>query len=99
MNEERIEAARVAFVNAWEAENQKIGEGSGEPGQRSRAGILAALAIFEEACAPTEEDRELMANLIPLGFREQDGVRNVVQAADRIFAEGFRRVLRAEPDA
>ncbi|PPG02749.1 hypothetical protein C5E06_09865 [Pseudoclavibacter sp. RFBI5] len=30
------------------------------------------------------EDRELLANLIPLGFSEQDGIANVHEAADRI---------------
>jgi len=45
----------------------------------------------DEAEPVEEEEREALANLIPLGFRAQDGVRNVVEAADRILAAGFRR--------
>lgn len=44
----------------------------------------------------TEDDREALANLIPLGFTERDPVRNVYEAADRIIAAGFRRAP-AEP--
>lgn len=40
---------------------------------------------------PSDDEREELANLIPLGFREQDGVRNVYDAADRILTAGFRK--------
>lgn len=40
--------------------------------------------------------RDELADLIPLGFREQDGVRNVVQAADRILASSVIRRIQAE---
>jgi len=40
---------------------------------------------------PTDDEREALANLIPLGFTERDGVRDVYEAADRILAAGFRR--------
>lgn len=55
MTDERlIEAARVAFVEAWEAERKKIGRGTAEPGTKTRAGIIAALAVFEKAHTVTE---------------------------------------------
>lgn len=41
---------------------------------------------------PTDEERNLLANLIPLGFSERDPAHNVFEAADRILAAGFRYV-------
>lgn len=52
--EELIERARVAFVEAWEGVNDNVPSAERAPGARSRAGIEAALAVFEEAHAPTE---------------------------------------------
>lgn len=48
-DEKLIEAARVAYVEAWEAARKKIGRGIAEPGTKSRAGITAAFAVFEKA--------------------------------------------------
>ena len=48
---------------------------------------------------PSDDEREELANLIPLGFREQDGVRNVYDAADRILTAGFRKADREPSDA
>lgn len=51
--EELIEAARLAYVSQWEAENIRVGNTGNH--NRSRAGIVAALAVFEQARTPTEE--------------------------------------------
>lgn len=56
-DEQLIEAARVAFTEAWEAERAKIGRGIAEQGTKTRAGIRAAWAVFEEAHAPTGDER------------------------------------------
>ena len=45
-----IEKARVAYVEAWEAERKRIGRGIAPKGTKSRAGMRAAL----EAIRPTE---------------------------------------------
>ena len=56
MNKDQlIEKARVAYVEAWEAENARIenwDRDSRGKHTRSRAGIEAAFAVFEEAHAP-----------------------------------------------
>lgn len=55
MNREQlIEKARVAFVEAWHKEDDRIERWDRDDrgkGNRSRAGIRAALAVFEEAYA------------------------------------------------
>lgn len=60
-DEELIEKARIAYVEAWEAERKKIGRGIAPPGTKSRAGIIAALAVFREHTAPADDDRETLA--------------------------------------
>lgn len=72
----------------------------------------AALAVFDAGYSkefrvaestPTDhhvdhhdDEREALANLIPLGFSERDGVRNVYDAADRILAAGFHRTVQGD---
>jgi hypothetical protein len=75
-------------------------EGQPEPVAPYRERLAdAILALLGESAAhtPTGDEREALANLIPLGFREHDGVRNVFDAADRILAAGFRRSVVPEP--
>lgn len=50
--EELIEKARVAFTEAWDEENRKEWAPPLDYHRRSRAGIVAALAVFEEAHTP-----------------------------------------------
>ena len=58
-----IEKARVAYVEAWEAENNRVENWDRDANgthSRSRAGIEAALAVFEESQRPSEEERETL---------------------------------------
>lgn len=49
-----IEDARRAYLDAWaETTLEDV-----PPGTRSRNGIIAALAVFEKAHAPTDDERE-----------------------------------------
>lgn len=52
------------------------------------------IAAAEKAHTPTDEEREVLANLIPLDLvhdREREGFpRDAFEAADRILARGFR---------
>lgn len=59
--EELIEEARAAFTEAWEAEDgrmRRLGIINDPDHPRSRAGIVAALAVFEKTHAPTDDERE-----------------------------------------
>lgn len=62
MTDERlIEEARVAFTEAWEAEERRIENWDRDARgnhSRSRAGVIAALAVFEESRTPTGDERE-----------------------------------------
>ena len=58
MDSELIEKARLAFVEAWEARSAE--DGPLKPGDRSRAGIRAAAAVFEAAQKPTDDEREAL---------------------------------------
>lgn len=75
-----IEQARTAFTEAWEAENKRVEDFDRDARGthcRSRAGIIAALAVFEESLAPTaawvrsspgfESTREAYEHLAPTG--------------------------------
>jgi hypothetical protein len=60
--EQVIESARLAYVEAWESAKKKIGRGIAPKGTKSRAGIEAALRVFELAYKVS--DRALfLANL------------------------------------
>ena len=50
VSDAEVEKARVAYVEAWEAERKRIGRGIAPKGTKSRAGMRAAL----EAIRPTE---------------------------------------------
>lgn len=57
--EEVIEEARVAFTEAWEAEDERqlnLGIINDPDHPRSRAGIIAALDVFEKAHTTTPPD-------------------------------------------
>lgn len=56
-NEELIEEARRAYLDAWAATNLE----DVPPVTRSRNGIIAALAVFEKARTPTDDKREVDA--------------------------------------
>lgn len=105
-DEELIEKARVAYVEAWEAERKKIGRGVAEPGTKSRAGIIAALAVFREHTAPTDDERETVEQmrdrLLPgvLAYASLEGLTEagVASAALRIgITEALRRGAPTEP--
>ena len=63
-NEKLIEEARVAFTEAWRAEDSRIwhlpADAAVPKHTRSRAGIAAALAVFEKAHTPTDDEREAL---------------------------------------
>lgn len=56
-----IEKARLAFNKAWHKEDERIERWDRDDrgkGNRSRAGIVAALAVFEQAHTPTDDERD-----------------------------------------
>ena len=62
-NEKLIEEARVAFTEAWDAEDRRIENWDRDARgthSRSRAGIRAALAVFQKARTPTDDEREAL---------------------------------------
>lgn len=62
-NEKLIEEARVAFTEAWDAEDRRIENWDRDARgthSRSRAGIRAALAVFQKAHTPTDDEREAL---------------------------------------
>ena len=101
--EELIEAARVAYVEAWEAKRKEIGRGIAEPGAKSRAGIQAALAVFEQAhtpTTPTDDEREALIDVMvmtKLSDYAATDMSTIHQAVDAILAAGFRRTVQGEP--
>ena len=61
----------------------------------------AALAVFEQAYAPTDDEREALAIALRAGERESRKVGGSATAlfsaqADAILAAGFRRTVQAE---
>ena len=96
--EQLIEKARDAFVKAWEAENERVENWDRDARgthSRSRAGIEAALAVFEEANTPTDDEREALAEIVGTEFYRwhQDPTRHT---ADAILAAGFHRTVQDE---
>lgn len=43
---EQFEDARIAYVQAWEAKDEQIGQGFAIPGLRSTVGLVAALRVL-----------------------------------------------------
>lgn len=98
MTDERlIEAARVAFTEAWEAERKKIGRGIAEPGTKTRAGIRAAFAVFEAAHAPTDDEREALIDVLvmtKLSDYAATDMSTIHQAVDAIIKSDVWRFRR-----
>ncbi|MCE0510864.1 hypothetical protein LVJ59_17590 [Microbacterium sp. KKR3/1] len=63
--------------------------------------LSAALEAAEKALTPTGDEREALANLIPLDLvhdRSREGFpKDAFEVADRILAAGFRRTVVPEP--
>ncbi len=92
--EKLIEEARRAYLDAWAATNLE----DVPPGTRSRNGIIAALAVFEKAHTPTDDEREA---LIAEG-RDWEGALESPTARDVVrrltdALDGFRRSEIPEP--
>lgn len=71
--EELIEAARLAYVEAWEEEDARTTFNSAQRSEhaRSRAGIVAALAVFEQAHTLTDDEREAAKAEAAAAVREE----------------------------
>ena len=98
--EQLIEKARVAYVEAWEAENARIenwDRDSRGKHTRSRAGIEAALAVFEEAHTPKvierHDEREPLATWDVDGMIE--GLRSAADSPKDQVAITRQRLLEA----
>jgi hypothetical protein len=100
--EELIEAARLAFVEAWEAKDRMIrapwrnveNPPLAPKGTRTRAGIIAAFAVFEKAHTPADDERTWVT-----GFLLGCGVApdRAEEYAGKLLAAGFRRTAVQEP--
>lgn len=98
--EELIEAARVAFTEAWEAEDRRIenwDRDSRGRHTRSRAGIIAALAVFEASLQNEPTDAQVIAAL--LAFFDYENKAPVGNARELSYwgpsADRMRAALRA----
>lgn len=87
-NEKLIEDARRAYLDAWAATNLE----DVRPGTRNRNGIIAALAVFEKALTPTNDERAWAE------YRDADPANNTPDQRRAFFA-GFRRTEAPEPSA
>lgn len=98
-----IEEARLAFVEAWEEEDARTTFNSAARSEhnRSRAGIRAALAVFEKARTPTDDEREVWARVVAKINRVPDSDAVTVDKEDAkvLVAAGFRRTEGPEPRA
>lgn len=91
-NEKLIEEARRAYLDAWAATNLE----DVPPGTRSRNGIIAALAVFEKAHTPTDNEREarleyVIDAAVPVSEFPSWRFRYSRRIADAVRAAGFRR--------
>ncbi|MDA4893284.1 hypothetical protein PFZ55_41130 [Streptomyces sp. MS2A] len=89
--EQMIDDAATAGARAMRGATAHVG-------LRDREFAAAALAVFEEAHAPTEDEREALARTIWNADNLERAVLEDAKAiADAILAAGFRRTVQGEP--
>lgn len=95
-----IEKARLAYVEGWEAARRAPGASMAPHGTKSRAGIRAAFAVFEQALGeaastPTDDEREARARILAKFERFPDADAVMLERRDVFTA--LRRPVQGEP--